>query len=66
MVGYVVGSKEYEAHQKKRMLYIGKTKQLKDEGLSVTEIASKLNLNESTIRNYMNIITQAEANGYNK
>lgn len=63
MAGFVKGSEEQKKAERKRALMIGQTKDLRDKGLSPVEIAEKLKISESTVRSYMNVIDQAEANG---
>lgn len=46
----------------KRELLVGRTKKMLDDGMTVTEIAKKLNIPESTVRSCKEIIDKAEAN----
>ena len=63
MADFVKGSEEQKKAERKMALMIGRTKDLRDKGLSAAEIAEKLQISESTVRSYMNVIDQAEANG---
>lgn len=62
MAGFVKGSKEHIAYSVRRMRDIGRVKRLKDEGYSIEDIIIKTDLNEATVRNYLNIIATAESN----
>ena len=50
---------------RKLELAIGKTKRMFEVGYSVTEIAAALDLPESTVRSYKEIIDKAELNRRN-
>lgn len=63
MAGYVIGSEAHKEHERRRTMLIGRTKNLRDNGLSAVEIARELGLCESTVRTYLNTIDQAESNG---
>jgi DNA-binding NarL/FixJ family response regulator len=45
-----------------REMQIGRTKRMLDDGYSVTEIAEKLKVDESTVRSYKEVIERAEKN----
>lgn len=62
MAGFVKGSKGHELHLRKMQMDIGMVKDLKDKGCSIEDIVIKTNLNEATVRNYLNIIATAESN----
>ena len=64
MAGYVKGSKEHVNYLKKRQLQIKQVQKLKEDGLSISEIAAKLGLSEYTVRRCQNIIIEAETNGH--
>lgn len=49
-------------NERKRELNIGRAKDLFDKGHSVAEICVMLNLNESTVRSYKEVIDKAELN----
>ena len=66
MKSIVIGNAKQEENLRKRQWQIGMTKDLMNEGLSTTEIAVKLGISESTVREYKNVIEQAKTNGYNK
>ena len=62
MAGFVKGSKEHESHLRRMQTDIGRVRNLNDKGYSIEDIVIKTNLNEATVRNYLNIIAGAEAN----
>ena len=62
MEGILKNSSEYRAGQKKRALQVGMTKDLVSKGYSASEIAEKLKLPESTVREYIHVIEEAERN----
>ena len=53
---------EFKKDAKRLELYVGRTKRLLKEGHSIEEIASILNVGESTVRKYKSWIDQAEEN----
>ena len=62
MAGFVKSSKGHELHLRKMQMDIGMVKDLNDKGYSIEDIVIKTNLNEATVRNYLNMIATAEAN----
>lgn len=53
---------EFKKDAKRLELHVGRTKRLLKEGYSIEEIASILNVEESTVRKYKSWIDQAEEN----
>lgn len=53
---------EFKKDAKRLELHVGRTKRLLKEGNSIEEIASILNVGESTVRKYKSWIDQAEEN----
>lgn len=51
-----------ETDKRKLELNVGRVKKMSNDGMTVTEIAEKLGLNESTVRSYKAIIDKAEEN----
>ena len=62
MAGFVKGSKEHRLHMIHMAVDIGRVKRLTNEGYSLEDIIIKTGLNEETVRNYLNVIANAEAN----
>lgn len=53
---------EFKENAKKLEVYVGRTKRLLKEGYSIEEIASKLKVGISTVRQYKEWIDKAEEN----
>lgn len=62
MAGFMKGSKAHDLYSRRMQIDIGMVKNLKDKGYSIEDIVIKTNLNEATVRNYLNIIATAESN----